>query len=220
MITPARTWHEHGNEGDAGPAIWQDGLDIPFVNAMEASFYEVHPDDRQTPEGPTNRSTDTYRSTGLLPESGWDKPYSPLLLYPWERTYDALVDLAGAEAGSPFDGDPPALRQPPHRRHVMPTMGAQIQRLAPDQATQAHRHTGSSIYTVAKGSGHSIMPGRRLDWQENDMFCVPSWAWHEHANDSASEDACLFSFNDLPVMRHSGCYREQPLSENDGHQDA
>jgi gentisate 1,2-dioxygenase len=25
--------------------------------------------------------------------------------------------------------------------------------------------------------------------------------WHEHANLSASEDVCLFSFNDLPVRR-------------------
>ena len=50
------------------------------------------------------------------------------------------------------------------------------------------------------------------------FFCVPSWAWHEHANGSATEDACLFCLNDLPVMRALGLYREEALGENDGHQ--
>jgi gentisate 1,2-dioxygenase len=38
---------------------------------------------------------------------------------------------------------------------------------------------------------------------------VPSWTWHEHANASASQDAILFSFNDLPVMESLGLYREE-----------
>jgi gentisate 1,2-dioxygenase len=42
--------------------------------------------------------------------------------------------------------------------------------------------------------------------------------WHEHANTSASEDACLFAFHDLPVMRSLGLYREEALGENGGHQ--
>jgi gentisate 1,2-dioxygenase len=47
---------------------------------------------------------------------------------------------------------------------------------------------------------------------------VPSWAWHEHANASASEDACLFAFNDLPVMRSLGLYREEAFGDNEGRQ--
>ena len=43
---------------------------------------------------------------------------------------------------------------------------------------------------------------------------MPSWAWHEHANASASEDACLFSFNDLPVMQALGLYREEAFGDN------
>jgi gentisate 1,2-dioxygenase len=44
VLTPNGTWHEHGVAAEGTPCIWQDGLDIPFVNAMEANFYEVHPD--------------------------------------------------------------------------------------------------------------------------------------------------------------------------------
>ncbi len=63
-----------------------------------------------------------------------------------------------------------------------------------------------------------MIDGLRFDWTERDIFCVPSWAFHEHANGSASEDACLFSFHDLPVMHALGLYREEALAEGDGHQ--
>ena len=101
---------------------------------------------------------------------------------------------------SEFDGTVVRYCNPVTGGDVMPTMGAQLQRLAPGQATLAHRHTGNSMVTVAKGSGHSIIGGTRFDWTENDVFCVPAWAWHEHANHSATDDAVLFSFDDRPVI--------------------
>ena len=101
---------------------------------------------------------------------------------------------------------------------VMPTIGASMQLLRPGEHTKAHRHTGSFIYQVAKGSGYSIIEGRRYDWTERDIFCVPSWAMHEHVNLSSNDDACLFCFNDLPVMRALSLYREEALKDNDGHQ--
>jgi gentisate 1,2-dioxygenase len=36
------------------------------------------------------------------------------------------------------------------------------------------------------------------------------WAWHEHANASASEEAILFSMHDEPILRAFGLYREEP----------
>jgi gentisate 1,2-dioxygenase len=93
-----------------------------------------------------------------------------------------------------------------------------MQLLRPGEHTLAHRHTGSFIYQVAKGSGYSIINGKRFDWTERDIFCVPSWAFHEHANASGTEDACLFCFNDMPVMNALGLYREEALAENGGHQ--
>ena len=48
VLTPNGTWHEHGVAEDGTTCIWQDGLDIPLVNAFEAGFYAVHPDLNQT----------------------------------------------------------------------------------------------------------------------------------------------------------------------------
>jgi gentisate 1,2-dioxygenase len=92
---------------------------------------------------------------------------------------------------------------------VMPTIGAQLQLLRPGERTKAHRHTGSVLYQVARGRGWSLVGAGHFDWEEKDIFCVPSWAPHAHANGSTSEDAVLFSFNDFPVMHSLALYREE-----------
>lgn len=218
-ITPNWTWHEHGNEGADGPVIWQDGLDIPLVNAVHAGFYEVHPDLYQKQEGVTNSSLLTYGAGRLRPLGDtWNKNYSPLFAYPWEPTYDALLNAAKASDGSPYDGIIMEYSNPLTGGSVMPTMSAHMQLVRPGEATLAHRQIGNKIYTVAKGSGYSVIAGRRFDWTEGDIFCVPTWAWHEHANASQSDDACLFSFNDFPVMRALGFFREEAYQDNGGHQ--
>ncbi|MDI2129931.1 cupin domain-containing protein [Yinghuangia seranimata] len=209
-ITPNGTWHEHGNEGEDEPVIWQDGLDIPLVNALDAGFYEVHPELYQRARPVVNASVLTYGGN-LLPYGveKWTRPYSPLLAWPWEPSYQALRDLARTGEGSPYDGVIMEYTNPVTGGSVMPTMGAHLQLLLPGQATKAHRHTGSVVYTVAKGRGVSVVGGQRFEWSKGDIFCVPSWAWHEHENLDQSDDAVLFSFNDFPVMRSLGFYREE-----------
>jgi gentisate 1,2-dioxygenase len=75
------------------------------------------------------------------------------------------------------------------------------------------------VYQVVEGSGHSVINGLRFDWEKNDIFVIPKWAFHEHANASKTEAACLFSYNDGPVMQALGLYREEELLENDGYQE-
>jgi gentisate 1,2-dioxygenase len=221
VLTPNGTWHEHGVEADGAPCIWQDGLDIPFVNAMEANFYCVHPQMRQGVGFPVNDMPHVWGNPGLVPSTGaWSKPYSPLYKYEWAPTYEALVRCARSTAGSPYEGILMEYVNPVTGGPIMPTLGAGMQMLRPGEHTHAHRHTGCAIYQVAKGEGFSIVDGKRFDWRERDIFCVPSWAWHEHANGSATEDACLFNFNDLPVIRALGLYREESYAENGGHQQA
>jgi len=219
VLTPNGTWHEHGVEASGSPCIWQDGLDIPLVNALEAGFYAVHPDLNQAVTHPVDDSTAAWGGVALRPYGEtWNKPYSPLFKYEWEPTYEALRRYAAATDGSPYDGVLMNYVNPATGGPVMATMGASMQMLRPGEKTKAHRHTGSFLYQVAKGKGYSIINGRRYDWQERDIFCVPSWAFHEHANASDSDDACLFCFNDLPVMHALKLYREEALAENDGHQ--
>jgi gentisate 1,2-dioxygenase len=219
VLTPNGTWHEHGVAAEGTTCIWQDGLDIPLVNALEANFYEVHPDLQQPRGRPVDDMVKTWGGQGLLPQAErWGAGYSPLLAYRWQPTYEALSRAAEVSEGSPFDGIIMDYVNPVTGGPVMQTIGAQMQLLRPGERTRAHRQVGSFVYQVAKGSGHSIVAGRRLDWTERDIFVVPSWAWHEHANGSESEDACLFAFHDLPVTKALGLYKEEAYGDNGGHQ--
>jgi gentisate 1,2-dioxygenase len=85
----------------------------------------------------------------------------------------------------------------------MPTMGAHLHLI---QETKPKRHTGSLIYQVASGRGWSEVGGRRFEWEEKDIFCVPSWTEYRHG---AHGEAVLFCFNDLPAMKALSLYREQ-----------
>jgi gentisate 1,2-dioxygenase len=219
VLTPNGTWHEHGIEEDGSTCIWQDGLDIPLTNALEANFYEVLEGQHQEVGRPVDDSVATWGAPALRPElDRWDKPYSPLLKFRWDQTYEALQAYAAATDGSPHDGVIMRYMNPITGGDPMLTMGANMQMLRPGEHTQAHRHTGNVIYQVAKGAGHSVIGGRRFDWTEKDIFCVPAWTWHEHANAADRDDAVLFSFHDLPVMRKLGFYAEEALTDNGGHQ--
>ncbi|MEO8717980.1 MAG: cupin domain-containing protein [Burkholderiales bacterium] len=180
VLTPNGTWHDHGVESDGSQCVWQDGLDIPLMNALDANFYEVHPDIVQTP--------------APLSRAGWAKPYSPVFHYPWDESYKALKkDGAAYEYRNPLTGGP-----------VMPTMGVRLERVKGD--TPPVRHTGSVIYQVAAGRGWSEVGGERFAWEEKDIFCIPAWTRYQHG---ALDEAVLFSFSDVPAMRALGLYREE-----------
>ena len=49
---------------------------------------------------------------------------------------------------------------------------------------------------------------QRLDWEDKDVFTVPTWTFCEHVN-NGDRPAFLFSFSDAPVMRALSLYREQ-----------
>jgi gentisate 1,2-dioxygenase len=198
--------------------IWQDGLDIPLVNALEANDYAVY-DGKQALVKPLNYSPITYGCAGLIPaDKTWDKPYSPLFKYSWKNVYPALLEAQKVTEVNPFDGIFMQYSNPLTGGHVMQTMGAAMQLLPAGFKGKAHKHTGSFVFQCAKGKGYTIINGNRFDWKERDIFCVPSWAWHEHHNLSETEDACLFNFNDLPVIEGLGLYQGRELEENNGHQ--
>ena len=69
VLTPNGTWHEHGVGPSGTPCIWQDGLDIPLVNALEANFYEVHPRHCTSRwRFPSTTQRQAWAGTALLPE--------------------------------------------------------------------------------------------------------------------------------------------------------
>lgn len=219
VLTPGWTWHDHGNHTDR-PIIWQDGLDVPLVNALDGMFFEPYPGMQQPETRPVDASKGQFGQGGLQPTwEQWVKPYSPMLNYTWEQTRETLAGAAKSAPGTPWDGVYMEYTNPHTGGPIMPTIDAHAQLLRPGEHTQAHRHTMDVIYHAVEGTGATIINGLRFEWEKHDIFVVPKWAFHEHANASKSNDACLFSYNDGPVMKALGLYREEELLDNDGYQE-
>lgn len=210
VTTPKLAWHDHGNASDQ-PVIWLDGLDIPFVNILDANFFEN--DETAAPQPVIRQDEDSvYRwSRNMRPT--WETPtedHTPLLNYRWSVTRDTLHRLRD-DAGSPFDGIMLEYSNPLTGRSTLQTMSAYLQLLRKDEHTKAHRHTASTIYHVAEGGGYSIIGGKHFTWEEGDTFTVPSWVPHEHA--SQGGEAVLFSFSDRPILAAFGLLREAACAQ-------
>jgi len=179
VLTPRWTWHDHANDTDA-PVIWLDGLDSPLVRMLEAGFFEEYEGDRQP----------------IL-----DGVPSPRWYFPFAEARATLERMAGPDRSLEYND--PATGGP-----AMPTIACHIRMLAPGERTPARRGVCCTNYHVIEGSGHSIVDGRRLDWEDKDVFTVPTWTFHEHVN-TGDRPAFLFSFTDAPVMKALGWYREE-----------
>ena len=70
VLTPPWTWHDHGHEG-AEPMIWLDGLDLPLVAEMEATFFEPFAGDVQPLLKPVGDSESRYGLGQLRPT--WER---------------------------------------------------------------------------------------------------------------------------------------------------
>jgi gentisate 1,2-dioxygenase len=90
----------------------------------------------------------------------------------------------------------------------MPTIACYMQLLRPGEKTQGSRRVCCTNYHVVEGAGYSIVGGRRLDWEDKDVFTVPTWTFQEHVN-TGDRPAFLFSFCDGPVMKALSLYREE-----------
>ncbi|MGH9690914.1 MAG: cupin domain-containing protein [Candidatus Acidiferrales bacterium] len=216
-INPPGYWHDHGSEGDS-PTIWMDALDVPLNNYLDASFFERAESDQQEVTAVIDASILKYGFGQLRP--AWEEPcrkYSPISTYKWSTTERALMNLAKVSA-SPFDDVALEYTNPHTGRPVMDTMTAWIQMLRPGVHTKAHRQVNSAVYHVFEGRGATVIGGVRFDWEQGDIFVIPSWTYHEHINESKTERAILFSVQDTPVLVALGKYREEALTANGGFQ--
>ncbi len=208
VMTPTWSWHDHGNESDA-PMIWLDGLDLPFVNILDANFFEDYEVGGQLTQPIFRVPEDASRRWGRNLRPTWQTPknpaVSPILNYRWTDCRDSLHELRN-EVGSPTDGVILQYVNPLTGGSTLPTITSYLQLLRTGERTQAHRHTSSTVYHVAEGGGSSVIGGVEFKWEEGDTFVVPSWAVHEHQSDGG--EAVLFSYSDRPIIDAFGLYRE------------
>lgn len=186
VLTPNWTWHDHANDTDA-PMIWLDGLDTPLVRMLEAGFYEEYDEERQNLDA------------GADP-APWH--------YPMAEMRAALERLAAANTSDSDDGVVLEYRNRQTGGPVMPTIACHMQRLCPGEETRTRRRTCCANTHVIEGRGYSLVGDQRLDWEDKDVFTVPTWTFCRHVN-TGDRPAFLFSFTDAPVMKALCLYREE-----------
>ena len=127
---------------------------------------------------------------------------TPLLAYRWKDTDAALRDqLELAAEGHPGTVEPghAAVRytNPTTGGDVLPTIRAEMHRIAPGVRTAPTRVVGSSVWQVFEGSGTVTVGDTSWTVARGDLFVVPSWV---PCSLRAAEGLDLFTFSDAPIF--------------------
>ncbi|MCM5680040.1 gentisate 1,2-dioxygenase [Schlegelella sp. S2-27] len=207
IVTPAWTWHDHGNPGDQ-PVVWLDGLDIPMVRFFDAGFAEKNAQSAPPPSRPEGDALARY-GANMVPIDYAPKPTEAtrVFVYPFERTRASLKAISGG-VPDPHHGFKLRYVNPATGASPMPTIGACAQWLPAGFETRPLRSTDGTVHVCLQGHGEVKVGEQSWRLQENDVFVVPSW--HD-LQLRADGDSLLFSFSDRPAQQALGLWREQRL---------
>jgi gentisate 1,2-dioxygenase len=76
-----------------------------------------------------------------------------------------------------------------------------IQMLLPGETARAHRHSPTAIRFIIEGTGaYTAVDGERVYMKPGDLVLTPSWAWHDHGNET-NERVVWFDGLDLPLIQ-------------------
>jgi gentisate 1,2-dioxygenase len=204
VITPAMTWHDHGNR-TSEPMFWLDGLDIPVVQFFDASFAEGFEEDEQVRTRPDGDSHARYGRNLLPVDLKRATKASPVFNYPYGETREALERMKARQAWDPCHALKLRYSNPVTGEYAMPTIGAFIQLLPKGFATSRYRSTDATVIVPIEGRGQSRIGNAVFNWGPKDIFVVPSWSWVTH---EAEEEGVLFSFSDRPIQEKLDLFRE------------
>jgi gentisate 1,2-dioxygenase len=218
ILTPNGTWHDHGNDG-AEPVVWIDVLDFPLMEFLDCVWldeeYPGKTEGNARAQSVTQRdgySQRLYGKGGLTPaftanRRGFGRGTSPMFHYRGADVRAALADLRD-EPADPYEGVALRFINPATGAAVFPTLDYRAILLRPGENTRFKRETAGTLYQVIDGSGTSEIAGQSFDWQRNDIFVVPGFAWRRHLNRGA-DDAVLYAISDMPLLDKIGQYRAQ-----------
>ena len=180
-----------------------------FMLGLNQPFYEPYPGNKV--QAVRDKQSDHLQRRAGVVRPVWEntKKQNLPLRYAWESIEPQLRALADSY-GSPYDGVALEYVNPITGGSTLATLTCWIQLLRPGERTKKHRHTSSAVYFVVGGEGTTMVGDKALEWSEHDCFAIPNWAWHEHANRSKTQEAILFSVNDIPIVSAFGLYREEP----------
>jgi gentisate 1,2-dioxygenase len=205
VITPGWTWHDHGNETQ-DPVVWLDGLDVHVINLFDASFREAYPDKTypatKSPGASYDQHGHNMRPIDYQPSS----PNSPIFNYPYGVSRDVLHRQSRDGIVDPHHGFKMKFINPVDGGWAMPTIATCMQLLPLGFKSLPYRSTDGTIFSVVEGRGTSVVGDQTFEWQERDIFVVPSWVDVQHF---PRTESVLFSYSDRAIQEKLGIWRER-----------
>lgn len=204
VITPSWTWHDHGNPSSE-PMVWLDGLDIPLMRSLDASYSEKSQAEQQQLYKAEGLASASF-SQGLFPVD-WkpDRPSTPIFNYPYARTREALAHIAANTDPDPCHAYKLRYVNPANGDYPMPTISPFMSLLPDGFVTSRYRSSDATVFVVVEGEGQTRIGENVFDWKPHDVFVVPPWTFVSHA---PKHEAVLFSYSDRAVQEKLGFWRE------------
>ena len=106
---------------------------------------------------------------------------SPMYVYRWDVMRE-LIERFKDWDGDPYEAISIEYVDPLTGGPVFKTMTFFVQVLRPGERTRPVRQTASLLVAPFEGKGHSIIDGKRFDWDAFDNLAVPGGSWFEHVN--------------------------------------
>lgn len=215
VLTPIDTWHNHGTVGNE-QALNLSVLDLPLVETLNAvSFDHDYKEGdalmkKQSARFPADYSQRIYGTGGMKPRfvnhvrgAGFS---SPMYVYRWDAMQE-ILDRHADWDGNPYEAISVEYIDPTTGAPVFKTITFFAQMLRPGERTLPLRQTASLLVAPFKGKGHSIVDGKRFDWEQFDTLAVPGGSWCEHVNASDTEPCYLFVASDEPAQKAFALFR-------------
>lgn len=94
---------------------------------------------------------------------------------------------------------------------ITTSLYAGLQLILPGEVAPSHRHTQSALRFVVEGNGaYTAVEGEKTIMREGDFVITPSWAWHDHGNES-DEPMVWLDGLDIPITQLFDASFAEPL---------
>jgi gentisate 1,2-dioxygenase len=204
VVTPSWAWHDHGNLG-TGPVVWLDGLDTAIAKFFGAAFREDHSNETHRIVRSEGESFAAYGANMLPLVDDSERLHSPILLYPYQRSREALEQMKLADRIHPAHGAKLRYSNPLTGGHPFPTMSVFMQLLPAGFHGRNYRSTDNAVFVIVEGRGVVEIADRPFEFAPHDVLAVPAWSRIRFATE---EQSVIFSYSDRSAQEKLGFWRE------------
>jgi len=93
----------------------------------------------------------------------------------------------------------------PNAPGLAPGIQVKLSVLRPGEKSEPFRHNATEVNFCIRGGGHCVVGGRRIDFDQYDVWNHPSYHTHSHVNDTSDLQVRL-TYSNVPLLQHMQVY--------------